>query len=84
MDRGRNNLRARTLSPNNYSISSITNSSKSTKLHMQQYIESEQKEEKREAELRATLNERLKPKAAAIEIECKAEYSTTENLYRLN
>ena len=51
---------------------------------MQQFIESEQKEEKREAELRATLNERLKPKAAAIEIESKAEYSTTENLYRLN
>ncbi len=30
------------------------------------------------------LNERLQPKAPTIEIECKTEYSTTENLYRLN
>ena len=26
----------------------------------------------------------MKPKTAAVEIECKEEYSTTENLYRLN
>ena len=44
----------------------------------------EEREEKREAELRETLNEQLKPTLAKIETECKQDYSTTENLYRLN
>jgi hypothetical protein len=70
--------------------SSIKTLSKSSSSSVRQWREGREEEREaareaeREAELRSTLNERLKLRMPQVETECKAEFSTTENLYRLN